>query len=103
MATREYPERPFLGVGALIILENKILLVKRGREPLKGEWALPGGIVETGETMVEAVKREIFEETGLTVEPHTQAIVFDRILRDANGKPQYHYVLADNLCSIISG
>lgn len=101
---REYPDRPFLGVGAIVLDdERRVLLVLRGGVPLKGEWSLPGGVLETGETLVEGMKREILEETGLLVEPVSFAGVYDRILRDAAGKPQYHYVLVDHVCRVVGG
>src|ERR1700742_2029967 len=84
---REYPDRPYLGVGAVVLDDQRcVLLVLRGGIPMQGEWSLPGGVLETGETMVEGMKREIFEETGLHVEPVRFAGVYDRILRDGEGK-----------------
>ena len=80
-----------------------MLLVERGKEPLKGYWSLPGGMVETGETLHEGVKREILEETGLLIEPLRIAEVFERIMRDAEGKAEYHYVLIDYLCAVTGG
>jgi 8-oxo-dGTP diphosphatase len=100
---RHYPQRPIAGVGALIVLEGRILLVRRGREPRRGEWSLPGGMVETGETLEAAVRREVREETGLEVEPEGIAGVFDRILRDRDGRVEYHYVLIDYLCRVAGG
>src|SRR4051794_7101375 len=102
--SREYPDRPFLGVGAVILdAQRRVLLVLRGGIPMKGEWSLPGGVLETGETIVEGMKREILEETGLHVEPVRFAGVYDRILRDADGKAQYHYVLVDHVCKVVGG
>jgi 8-oxo-dGTP diphosphatase len=101
--SRRYPERPLVGVGALIIDAGNVLLARRGNEPLKGEWTLPGGLVETGETLVHAVQREAFEETALAVEVREVAGVFDRIYPDATGGVEYHYVLVDYLCSVSSG
>jgi 8-oxo-dGTP diphosphatase len=102
--SREYPDRPFLGVGAVVFdSERRVLLVLRGGVPMQGEWSLPGGVLETGETIVEGMKREILEETGLLVEPVRFAGVYDRILRDAAGKPQYHYVLVDHVCKVVGG
>ncbi len=101
---REYPDRPYLGVGAVVLDdERRVLLVLRGGIPMQGEWSLPGGVLETGETMVDGMKREIFEETGLLVEPVRFAGVYDRILRDSAGKPQYHYVLVDHVCKVVGG
>ena len=93
-----------LGVGALIFDEQqRVLLVKRGGEPLKGWWSLPGGVLETGETLAEGVAREVLEETGLVVEPVQTVEIFERIMRDGEGRPEYHYVLVDYICRAISG
>jgi 8-oxo-dGTP diphosphatase len=102
-ADRRYPSRPFLGVGALIFEDGRILLVERGKEPLKGYWSIPGGIVETGEKLEEGVRREVLEETGLEVEPFSMFEIFERIIPDAEGKPEYHYVLIDYLCQRLNG
>jgi ADP-ribose pyrophosphatase YjhB (NUDIX family) len=90
-------------VGALIFDGARILLVERGKEPLKGYWSLPGGVLETGETLKEGIRREVLEETGLDVDPYEMAEIFERIIRDAQGRVEYHYVLADFLCRVESG
>lgn len=90
-------------MGALIFDGSRILLVERAREPLKGWWSLPGGVLEPGELLQDAVVREVREETGLSVEPIKVIEVFERIIRDAEGRPEYHYVLVDYLCRIVSG
>lgn len=91
-------------MGALIFDESaRILLVERGREPLRGLWSLPGGGVETGETLSSAVAREVLEETGLVVEPGPAVEIFERIMPDDQGRPEYHYVLVDFICRITSG
>ena len=79
------------------------MLVERGKEPLKGYWSIPGGIVETGEKLVEGIRREVAEETGLDVEPYSMFEIFERIMPDAEGKPEYHYVLIDYLCRVAGG
>jgi len=99
---RQYPESPLVGVGSVIVEENRVLLVKRGHPPSAGEWSIPGGVLEIGELMREAVIREAFEETGLTVEPSEILGVFDRVLREG-GRVAYHYVLVDFFCRRISG
>jgi 8-oxo-dGTP diphosphatase len=92
-----------LGVGALIIRRGSILLVERGREPLKGYWSLPGGLVEPGELLEQALVREVREETGLRVRAARMFEIFERIMRDDNGRAEYHYVLADYLCKLEGG
>lgn len=101
--SREYPDRPLLGVGGVLIHDNRVLLVRRATEPLKGEWSIPGGLVELGETLRDAVQREVLEETGLRIEPGEVLDLFDSIWRDANGRCQYHYVLVDYLCHLTGG
>jgi 8-oxo-dGTP diphosphatase len=101
--SRQYPNRPFLGVGALVFSEDRLLLVERGQEPLKGYWSLPGGILETGETLAHGIRREVLEETGIDVEPLSIFEVFERIMPDADGKTEYHYVLIDYLCRPVGG
>ena len=90
-------------MGAIIVLDRRVLLVRRANPPLQGEWSIPGGLVETGETTKEAIVREVREETGLTVETIRLIEVFERILRDKNARVQYHFVLIDYLCRVISG
>lgn len=90
-------------MGALIFRRDSILLVERGREPLKGYWSLPGGLVEAGERLEEAIRREIHEETGFEAKPVAVHKIFERIMRDRAGKPEYHYVLIDYICKITGG
>jgi len=102
--TREYPAHPLVGVGVVIVDdEERVVLVKRRQPPLAGQWSLPGGLVEVGETMAESAAREAQEETGLRVEVGPVIEVFDRIIRDAAGRVQYHYVLVDFLCRPVNG
>lgn len=101
---REYPEAPIIGVGAVVIDGGRVLLVRRGQEPLKGEWSLPGGALELGETLREGVVREVLEETGLNVVPVAIVEVLDRItLDEPSGRVRYHYVLVDFLCHVAGG
>jgi len=100
---RIYPERPIVGVGAVIVNDGRVLLVRRGHEPLKGEWSLPGGAVEVGETLRTAVAREVREETGLDVDVGPIVEVLDRIRLDDEGRVRYHFVLIDYLCRPVGG
>jgi 8-oxo-dGTP diphosphatase len=100
---RGYPEQPIVGVGAVIVDGGRVLLVRRATEPLKGEWSVPGGMLELGEKLRDAVRREVLEETGLFVEPGEVLDVFDSIFTDGQGRTEYHYVLVDYLCRGISG
>jgi 8-oxo-dGTP diphosphatase len=95
---REYPEHPLVGVGGVVIHRDRVLLIRRGTEPLKGEWSIPGGMLELGEELGAAVQRELKEETGVDVEPLERILVFDRIMRDGE-RVKYHYVIVDYLCS----
>ena len=97
---REYPKSPMVGVGAVVFAADYVLLVRRAKAPLAGEWSLPGGAVELGETLEEAIVREVAEETGLRVAPLQVVKAFDHIDRDAEGRIRFHYVLVDFLCRI---
>lgn len=92
-----------IGVGGVVVEEGAVLLVRRARPPLEGEWSIPGGLLEVGETLEEGLQRELREETGLEVAPAGLLAVLDRILRDEQGRPRYHYVLIDYLCRIAPG
>jgi 8-oxo-dGTP diphosphatase len=100
---REYPVSPLVGVGAVIIEDGRVLLVKRGHPPLAGEWSIPGGVLELGETLREAALREAREETCLAVETADLLGVYDRVLRDDDGHTIYHFVLVDFLCGRVGG
>jgi 8-oxo-dGTP diphosphatase len=96
------PGGPSVGVGAVLIHEGRVLLIKRGKEPLRGRWVVPGGTVEVGETLEQALVREVQEETGLVVRPIEVVLVFDRIEREGEAV-RYHYVIIDYLCEYVSG
>jgi 8-oxo-dGTP diphosphatase len=100
---REYPDNPLVGVGAVIVQNDQVLLIRRGTAPLLGEWSLPGGVLECGETLREAVVREAHEETGLTVESGEMLGVYERVIRSDDGRVRYHFVLIDYLCRPVSG
>jgi ADP-ribose pyrophosphatase YjhB (NUDIX family) len=124
MRNREYPELPMVGVGGVVIDGERVLLVRRATEPAYGEWTIPGGLLEVGETLVEGVARELFEETGLHVRVLDLIEALERIFHDPAGepvsrdagaspnsampadatrKPRYHYVILDYLCERVSG
>jgi len=100
---REYPESPLVGVGAVIVEQSRVLLIRRGQPPLLGEWSLPGGVLECGETLREAVVREAREETGLVVETGEMLGVYERVIRGGEGRVRYHYVMIDFLCRPVGG
>ena len=100
---RTFPEHPIVGVGAVVVEGDRALVVRRANEPLKGEWSVPGGMLELGEKLREGVVREVQEETGLKVEPIEVLDVFDSIFTDPDGRTRYHYVLVDYLCRVVSG
>jgi 8-oxo-dGTP diphosphatase len=108
-SSREYPERPVVGVGGVIVDRGRTVLIRRGTEPLLGEWSIPGGTIEIGETIEEAVRRELREETGLEVRVLELIELFDRIYPQDGAtaqdkkRPRYHYVIADYLCELVGG
>lgn len=99
---REFPDSPLMGVGAVIVDQGRVLLIRRGNEPMKGHWTLPGGLLELGERLLEGVVREVREETGLLVQCVELIELIDRIHRDGD-RVQYHYVIADFLCKVTAG
>jgi mutator protein MutT len=103
MIKRMYPEQPIVGVGGIIFQKESVLLVKRGGEPAAGQWSIPGGVVDTGETLRDAVVREVREETHIEVEPVALVKILDRIFRDEGNRVTYHYVLVDFLCRYAGG
>jgi 8-oxo-dGTP diphosphatase len=109
-SSREYPERPVVGIGGVIIDQGRALLIRRGSEPLLGEWSIPGGTLELGESLQEGVARELLEETGVKVRVLDLIEVFDRIYLgdgssrvEVEGKPRFHFVIVDYLCEPLSG
>ena len=92
---REYPDRPYVGVGVIVFRDQEVLLVKRSKEPNKGQWSIPGGKQMIGETTAEAAKRELLEETGVNVDRLLLVDVVDAIIPDIEGKIKYHYTLVD--------
>jgi ADP-ribose pyrophosphatase YjhB (NUDIX family) len=99
---REYPNQPIVGVGGVVVHRNRVLLIRRGRQPLKGEWSIPGGMLELGERLEAAARRELKEETGLDVESLEVLAVFDRIMRKGS-RVRYHYVIVDYACRLKGG
>jgi 8-oxo-dGTP diphosphatase len=109
-SSREYPERPIMGIGGIVIDDDRAILIRRGSEPLRGEWSIPGGSLELGETLEQGVIRELLEETGLEVRITGMVEIFERIfselperLVDGKVRPRYHYVIVDYLCERVSG
>jgi 8-oxo-dGTP diphosphatase len=109
-SAREYPDRPIIGIGGIVIHHDRALLIRRGSEPLRGHWSIPGGSLELGETLEQGTTRELLEETGLEVRTIGMVEVFERILfdspvprRDGKVRPRYHYVIVDYLCERLSG
>ena len=103
MSDRRYPDRPYVGIGGVIVHDGRVVLVKRRFEPLAGQWSIPGGAVEAGETLEACVVREMTEETGFVVEVGPVVEVLDRITRDDEGRVVYHFVLIDYLCRPLGG
>ncbi len=101
--TRKYPERPIVGVGGIVFRGDEVLLIKRGTEPSLGQWSIPGGALQTGETLKEGIVREMLEETHLEVEVLALVKILERIFREPDGRVAYHYILADFLCAARGG
>jgi mutator protein MutT len=100
---REYPERPLVGVGGVVIADGRALLIRRAGPPLQGEWSIPGGLLELGESLDQGVRRELAEETGLEVRVLDLIEVFERVFPDNDGRTKYHFVILDYLCEAVSG
>lgn len=101
--SREYPSRPLVGVGAIIIDESRVVLVRRAKEPSKGKWSIPGGLTRLGETLAHSVIREAAEETGLSVKVGPLVELVERVFHDKDGRIQFHYVIADYKCMVKDG
>jgi 8-oxo-dGTP diphosphatase len=103
MTKREYPDRPVVGVGAVVIRNGKVLLIKRGVSPSRGLWAVPGGSLELGETLQQGAEREILEETGITIRAREPIYAFDFFERDPDGRIRFHFVIVDLAADYIRG
>jgi ADP-ribose pyrophosphatase YjhB (NUDIX family) len=101
--SRDFPDRPIAGVGAVIVHQGRVVIVQRANEPRKGEWSIPGGVLEIGETLRQCAAREAREETGLEVEPGEVLDVFDSITTEPDGRARYHFVIVDFLCRLLGG
>lgn len=101
--TREYPERPIVAVGGVVIHGGQVLLIRRGQPPMKGRWSIPGGIVELGEALADAVARELKEETGISVRVLELIEIYEKVARDEAGAAQYHFVILDYRCEFVEG
>lgn len=100
---REYPERPIVAVGGVVIREARVLLIRRGQPPLEGRWSIPGGILEIGETIAEGIERELMEETGIRVRVLDLIEIYEKVLRDGGNEPRYHFVILDYTCEFVEG
>jgi ADP-ribose pyrophosphatase len=103
MSQREYPDHPRVGVGAVVLREGRILLVRRGVEPARGLWAIPGGGLQLGETLQEGAEREILEETGIVIRAGEPVFACDSLQRDEEGRLRFHYVIVDVAADYVSG
>ena len=100
---RAYPERPIVAVGGVVVHQSRVLLIRRGQPPLEGRWSIPGGILEIGETIAEGVERELREETGVRVRVLDLIEIYEKVLRDEEDQPQYHFVILDYTCEFVEG
>jgi 8-oxo-dGTP diphosphatase len=100
---RTYPERPIVAVGGVVIHESRVLLIRRGKPPLEGRWSIPGGLLEVGETIAKGVERELMEETGVKARVVDLIEIYEKVLRDEDDEPQYHFVILDYVCEFVEG
>ncbi|HVB36239.1 MAG TPA: NUDIX hydrolase [Candidatus Acidoferrales bacterium] len=100
---RQYPERPVIAVGGVVISDARVLLIRRAQPPLQGRWSIPGGILELGETIAEAIERELMEEARIQVRPLELIEIYEKVLRLPDQPPQYHFVILDYLCEFLGG
>lgn len=100
---RTYPERPIVAVGGVVIHESRVLLIRRGKPPLEGRWSIPGGLLEVGETIAQGIERELREETGVKVRVADLIEICEKVLRDEENEPQYHFVILDYVCEFVEG
>jgi 8-oxo-dGTP diphosphatase len=100
---REYPERPVVAVGGVVIHDSRALLIRRGQPPLEGRWSIPGGVLEVGETIAKGIERELKEETGVQARVLELIEIYEKVFRDGNSQPQYHFVILDYLCEFVEG
>jgi 8-oxo-dGTP diphosphatase len=101
--SREYPQRPIVAVGGVVVHESRVLLIRRGQPPLEGRWSIPGGILEIGETIAEGIERELMEETGVRVRVLELIEIYEKVTRDLDDQPQYHFVILDYACEFVEG
>ena len=100
---REYPQRPIIAVGGVVIHDERALLIRRGQPPLEGRWSIPGGILEIGETITSAIERELKEETGISVRVLGLLEIYEKVLRDSDNRAQYHFIILDYMCEFVEG
>jgi 8-oxo-dGTP diphosphatase len=103
MSKREYPDYPRVGIGAIVIKEGKVLMIKRAAKPNQNLWAIPGGMLELGETLQEGAEREIFEETGIRIKAGNPIYTFDFMERDSDGQLHFHYIIIDLEATYLEG
>ena len=100
---RTYPERPIVAVGGVVVHESRVLLIRRGKPPLEGRWSIPGGLLEVGERIAQGIERELREETGVRVRVVDLIEIYEKVLRDEDNEPRYHFVILDYVCEFVEG